>query len=743
MTEAKKILYRLLVKWRAIKISEILLFGIGLSVLSYFIFFNFWVAFTVLLTLLAVGLVLAKPWRMSLKDVCGYVDAHISQMENSTGLLLKNKEDLSILAKIQQSKISKELGNYKGEVRFKNNLGSWFLFALGCTAVGVFLYSLGLVVPNSQNNGIPEDEVINFQLLDSVASTVTVPKIIEQKVSVQYPDYTNKSTLVTSKMNIEVLEGSRVNWKIQFDKTVNQVLLQKGDDSLPMVSNGNTYSVSITPDYSDFYTFTFFDSVENKYVSDLYVLEVYKDEPPIIRVEELPQFSSFDFDGPQLLEFSTGLNDDFGVSEVAIVATVSKGTGESVKFREERLGFDTSFKKNSKNQELYKKLDLHDLKMEPGDELYFYIEATDTKRPEPNIARTETYFSVIKDTVTDLFAVEGTLGADLMPDYFRSQRQLIIDTEKLISEKSKIDKKEFNFRSNELGFDQKALRLKYGEFMGDESESAPAPAQINETSSEEGNLLAGYAHDHDGDNEHNLVADEDHGHEHEHEHEGDSDTEEQEDPLEAYVHNHEDPEASTLFANSLKSKLKQAMAEMWDAELYLRLFQPEKSLPYQYKALKLIQEIKNSARIYVHRIGFDPPPIKEDKRLTGDLKEINNYTKNESLKSDVSYPYIKKAIARLEILRLSPDVLVSGDRELFAKAGSELAVKAIAQPGKYLGTLQELKWLSESGKVSVEQINLVLRGLNNVLPDQKPLPSAKKSGVDKINELFIEALNDD
>ncbi len=40
-----------------------------------------------------------------------------------------------------------------------------------------------------------------------------------------------------------------------------------------------------------------------------------------------------------------------------------------------------------------------------------------------------------------------------------------------------------------------------------------------------------------------------------------------------------------------------------------------------------IQEIKNSARIYVHRIGFDPPPIKEDRRLTGKLKFNNKRPK--------------------------------------------------------------------------------------------------------------------
>ena len=63
---------------------------------------------------------------------------------------------------------------------------------------------------------------------------------------------------------------------------------------------------------------------------------------------------------------------------------------------------------------------------------------------------------------------------------------------------------------------------------------------------------------------------------------------------------------------------------MWDAELHLRLYDPEKSLPYQYRALKLLKEISQDSRIYVHRTGFEPPPLKEEKRLTGDLTEIKN-----------------------------------------------------------------------------------------------------------------------
>ena len=62
-----------------------------------------------------------------------------------------------------------------------------------------------------------------------------------------------------------------------------------------------------------------------------------------------------------------------------------------------------------------------------------------------------------------------------MPEYFRSQRQIIIDSEKLLREKKCIAKETFNARSNSLAYDQKVLRLRYGEFLGEEFESGIGP----------------------------------------------------------------------------------------------------------------------------------------------------------------------------------------------------------------------------------------------------------------------------
>lgn len=739
MTAARQVIQNTLLKWRLFRIIEIGLIAMGIAILAFAVSRNSWIAGLSFLLVCSLYIVWLKPWRYGLTEVCNLLDNTLSDVEHSTSLLFASREELSTLAKIQQHRTAETLVAKKGNIRLEHNIIKSVFIALACMGLGIGLYNSGFTAGTISETAVPTEDAILFQPLDSLSSEIVPPELAHQKITIRYPSYTGKSALTGSDMNVNVLEGSSVGWEIGFDQPVAKALFQMGAAETEMLLNKKMYEHVIQANTSGFYSFKFQDTLQNEYVSKLYSFEVFADTAPDVLMNNLPQFSSFDADDAQQFTFTSSISDDFGIADVAIIATVSKGTGESVKFREERLTFDTPLQKLAKAVTLQKKMDLRKLRMEPGDELYFYVEVKDNKEPKPNITRTETYFSVIKDTVTDAFAVEGTMGADLMPDYFRSQRQLIIDTEKLIAEKPSLKKADFNFRSNELGFDQKALRLKYGKFMGDENEAPTAPKEIGAATIPE-DMLDEYSHKHDGSNEHNLVADEDHDHDHDHGAEKSVGGESEEDPLEAYVHNHGDPEASTLFAKSLKSMLKEAMAEMWDAELYLRLYEPEKSLPYQYKALKLIQEIKNSARIYVHRIGFDPPPIKEDKRLSGELKDVKGFSKSEKLERAESYPNIKSG---LEVLAgiLSKNGRISQENKAILKAaGDELAILAIAEPSRYLHTLQGLKWLSEAEDMDMERVNLVYAGLLGALPNQKSVPSASSRYDGKMNQLFLEAL---
>ena len=712
-------------KWQIINFAEIFLFALGLSLLIFLLFNNLiWTAAAFLVSFIILSMV-REPWNIGSDRVCRLIDHQMKETEYSSSLLLLEKSELSTIAQLQKEIISEKLVNGVDKIKIDNRLFIGFLWVCLC-------WFLGFSVNHFTKRPLNMNELSREQIVqaDSIREQNKMPFIEKREVHIDFPNYTGQKSLTTTELNIKAIEGSKITWTLQFDQEIDSLFIEFSGEKLSINGHNRSFSKSLLLKESGFYNFKYYTHGE-VVISEIYSLESLKDKVPRIEIYGLNSFTSLEVSDKKELTFHAKITDDFGVSDAEIIATVTKGKGESVKFREERLGFDNKINPGNTYVDLRKKMFLDELGLTSGDELYFYVEARDIKSPDPNYARTETFFVVIKDTIQDEFAVEANLGVDLMPDYFRSQRQIIIDTEKLLKQKKSLNRKDFEFKSNELGFDQKSLRLKYGEFMGDESETFGGVLEEEDHEEEEHHALEEYTHDHDGENEQNLVPD--HAHE-----EG-----ENEDPLEAFVHNHDDPEEATLFTQSLKSMLRQAMTEMWDAELYLRLYDPQKSLPFQYKALKLIQEIKNSARIYVHRIGFDPPPIKEENRLTGDLKEVNSYSKSEDLIEEEEGVFIKMAINRLEELRIQNTVLSDPDKDLFEKAGRELAQKAIENPGKYLHTLQGLKTISMANEVDKSLLTEVQAGLYAALNFSSPELGRSERFTNEIDRRLMKQLNKD
>ena len=728
-------------RWQQSKYLEGLLYAVGFGGFLYRSTHNIFYGILGLLMALGVAFWFLKPWKISSENAVGYIDAHVPQAGFSSGLLLSTGNELSDLSKLQQYRVASQLEPVLSKLRPPHNLFKATLAMFGLILLGLAGSFMLTMFGNPSGGNSSNTEQITFAPKDSLSTTVETPQLIETNIAIQYPSYTRKGTSNTTNPNIKAVEGSRIIWNLEFDGDVKEVEMDLMGERIGFTKTQESYRLTKTLEASGFYSFTFKDLDGNDYVSDLYSLEMVTDEPPMVQIEGLDNYTYFEFDDDKRLMLMTNISDDFGIDDAYIIATVSKGSGESVKFREETVRFDRAIPKGNKRIQLQQPLDLDALKMDPGDELYFYVEALDQKTPTPNIARSETYFAVIRDTITDEFTVEGNLGVDLMPDYFRSQRQLIIDTEKLIADRPNISEKDFKFRSNELGFDQKQLRLKYGQFMGDETEMQAAPGQVSSTENEgddddhageegEEDLLDGYSHKHDSENEHNLVEEHDH----------ESEAQEEEDPLHDYVHNHSDPEASTLFEKSLKAKLRDALSIMWDAELHLRLYEPEKSLPYQYDALKIIQDIKNSARIYVHRIGFDPPPIKEENRLSGDIEDIENHNKKEEFEYQMSFASTREAIALLELLAQDEKQFNNEDSALFVVAGNELAQKAISDPFTYLKVLQGLRDLEKVANRTRENYKEVQKNLLEVLPEAEDNPMKKAGYQDEINLLYLKEL---
>jgi hypothetical protein len=663
-----------------------------------------------------------------------YLNSRYPQLEESADLILRPVESLSRLQKLQLQKTIGHFDSIYLEIKVPNALPRTIGIFILCAATSFILASFVSPWSFSKNTIIDLDKVNGK--IERGAATITSLSIL-----VTPPSYTNIKSFRSTSSDIKVPEGSKATWQISFSDPVSSPqLFLSGKDSVQLVSIQDQYQTILNVTSSGFYQIAWNRNLR----SDYFKIEVINDHPPKITIDNLNQFTKLSFTNAIKIPVQSTITDEYGLTNAIIIATVSKGSGESVKFREEKISFEKPTTISGKIVKASLTLDLKKLGMEVGDELYFYVQALDNKTPIPNYSRTETFFIALQDTTKQVLAEDDGLGVDLMPEYFRSQRQIIIDTEKLLRERKKIALQQFKATSNELGYDQKVLRLRYGQFLGEEFEGQIGKAAVadDHDKEESEDVAKQFGHAHDKENEHNLVPDKKvapAGHSHDDELKEDA----KENPLEAFAHNHDDGEQATFFVQSVRAKLKAALTVMWDAELYLRLYEPEKSLPYQYTALKLLKEISNDSRIYVHRTGFDPPPLKEEKRLTANLEEVHNSTGRTEQVLSKSYPEIRKAVVLIEKL-LSNSEINDNDKLQLHRAGQELATISIGQPGKYLDGLSLIKKITD-GKMEAEELHQAIEKIKiifwKVLPEESASPAKRELTTHELDQQFLKSLN--
>ncbi len=684
------------------------------------------------------GIIRYRLFLLSNKEFIQYLNSNYSQLEESADLLLCDVDLLTELQRLQLQRTLPHFDNIYPEIKLPNFLPqSLSIFAL--CAVAYF----GLISFVSPSVETSEEAQINVApAIDSENRQSATINFLS--ISITPPSYTQLKTFTSSTPDLKVPEGSEVRWSVDFSLPVaDPKIFFSGKDSVDLRLVGDKYITTLNLNEPGFYQIQWTNN-QKALRSDYYELEIIKDQVPKVVVDNLDQFTRLSLADQRKVILKSTLTDDYGLTRASVIATISKGSGESVKFREEKLHFERPSDIFGKKVNAELNLDLNKLGMEPGDELYFYVEAFDNKTPIANHNRTETFFIALQDTTQQVAVVDEGLGVDLMPEYFRSQRQIIIDTEKLLKKRKKKTVQEFKSTSNELGYDQKVLRLRYGQFLGEEFEGELGKAAVVEDDDDHESTIERFSHVHDKENEHNLVADKkpvttDHTHEGEQ-----NDPNEKENPLEAFAHNHDDGEQATFFVQSVRAKLKAALSVMWDAELYLRLFEPEKSLPYQYTALKLLKEISNDSRIYVHRTGFDPPPLKEEKRLSADLTEIYTSTATNKQEMKDRFPEIRKALQQIEfLLGQSNPMLSSENREQFHRAGQELAMVALEQPGQFLDGLSLLKKVIDD-EIGQRELPIALSPLQyifwKVLPQQPITPRKNQLMMHHLDAQFLNSL---
>jgi hypothetical protein len=312
-------------------------------------------------------------------------------------------------------------------------------------------------------------------------------------------------------------------------------------------------------------------------------------------------------------------------------------------------------------------------------------------------------------------SLEGmTLGTDVKPEYFRSERQIIIEAEQLLREKDTIAMAAFHQRSNDLGVDQKLLRLRYGKFLGEEAEEGEPGGTPGDTAT-----FGAF---------------------------GDAAK-----ILDAYTDKHDNAEDATFFEPAVKQQLKATLNEMWKAELQLRISQPQAALPYAYKALRLLKDLQQQSRAFVAKTGVRVTPLNPAKRLTGDLVGIEApMQKAASIGSLSETEVLRIVLALLEVRRTERIAMSDADRTLLQQAGRRLGREAAARPGEYLGAYQAMRQMTAGamadpvdGRAVGGGIPVIERAIRELLPVTEAQPGAGRGRADAgLSQLYFRHLND-
>src|SRR5574343_61461 len=323
-----------------------------------------------------------------------------------------------------------------------------------------------------------------------------------------------------------------------------------------------------------------------------YTIRVIPDQAPEVTITEPTELIHVLARDARSVQIAVSAKDDYAISRASLHMTLARGSGENIRFSDREVPLPQSA--NPKERNWKKQWSLSELGMEPGDELYFFVRASDNAPDHPHTTQSPNYTLRLPAPETE--SLDATALPSLAkPETLRSQRQIIIDTEQLLADvkaQPSMPPATVRSRSEAIANDQAKLRLRYGQFLGEEA-SLFGDEHEGEHGHEGGPPAAGFGHESS--------------------------------MLKEFGHAHDPEDNATIFDPKPKAILKRALAAMWDAEKSLRAITPKTALPPEYKALEAIKELQSAERIYLHRTAFVPPALKEEKRMSGDIVGVLGY----------------------------------------------------------------------------------------------------------------------
>ncbi|MCD9029234.1 DUF4175 domain-containing protein [Luteimonas sp. BDR2-5] len=491
----------------------------------------------------------------------------------------------------------------------------------------------------------------------AAAAGAAAPRIVEATLHVAPPAYTGLPARDAETLAVQAPAGSTLRWTLRFSAPPDGVALRFHDGgTLPLVREGESWTTTQVLARSTLYrivpTVGGVDlPATDEATARLWRLDAVADRPPRVRVLQPADTLTMLAPGQRRWDLRFEAEDDHGIAaDATLRLTLALGTGENITFVERSLPLRGDGDARTKRYAIA--IDPVAQGLAEGGDLVAQLEVGDNRAPQPQRARSPSL--ILRWPVPappDADGLEG-LARDVLPAYFRSQRQVIIDAEALLREKPRLAADTFATRSDTIGVDQRLLRLRYGQFLGEESEGgrrplptadaddAPPPPPrrplpIDDYGQDDAPAVSDDAHDTDGharDHGHDGATAPagagGHDHDHDHDHgpgEPDAGTPvfgRAEDVLAEFGHTHDLPEAATLLDPKTRELLRGALREMWQSELHLRQAAPDQALPYANRALELIKQVQQADRIYLARVGQQLPPVDPTRRLGGDRDGI-------------------------------------------------------------------------------------------------------------------------
>jgi hypothetical protein len=676
---------------------------------------------------------LRAAWRSSPATAARLLNRHYPPLEDSAGLLLQDPAALPLLGQLQQERVAQQLAQLLADgpallpVRFKNPL----LLSGGLLALSLLVWLLPYAKPMAQPASVP----VHFNADHPHKTTKTSPARIEQvRLLVTPPAYTRRPAFVPAQASFRCPQGARVRWEVRVSGDAPAgPQLEIGGKKLalrPVAGAVGTFAAEQVVGASALYRLRYAGQV-----SDDYAIEAQADEAPVVRVQSPKPYTLIAAVGtrPEVPVHAT-LRDDYGLTRAELVITVAKGQGEAVKFTETRRDLSAALGGQPTKHSISQVLNLPKLGLTFGDELYFYIQAQDNHGQS---SRSDTYLVQWQDTAAAASALDMGLGVNTAPAYFRSQRQVIIDTEKLLAEQKKLTPAELANRANALGFDQQSLRLRYGKFLGEENEKAMGASAPPLPIAEDEETPAAHAAEADHDHDDHAAPPRKAG--------GlPSLTAETDALADPYIHKHDDAETADFLEPAVKAKLHAVLDEMWAAELRLRTGQLAAARPYEYRALRLLKEVQQQTRAYVRKAGFVPPPLPEATlRLTGELKGAAAPHLQATVPAPTAQPAVRAALRWLGAAAPSRPVRPA-EATTLEQASQTLAQAALQKPGFYLPALRALRTLAADARAGRRPCATCLPVAERALTDLLPMPrpaSARPTASDRMARRYFEELS--